>query len=122
MNLHVAARLRIRCSYRLDSAKRSRAARPPPRQRMAYALSMPRTKCTRDLEALMDLCNTHALGIVRYEPKSEAEETVRTHRNCLVDLARLTPRVPAPLLAKTAKGPAPELRPTEGEGWSVAMN
>ena len=82
---------------------------------------MERARCNRDLESLKDLCKTHALGIVRYVAQSDVEETVRVHRAFLVDLARLTPRVPAPLLAKAAKGHAPELTQPERENWANEM-
>ena len=70
---------------------------------------MKRAKCNHDLESLKDLCKEHAIGIIRYQAQSDVEETVRLNRAFLVDLAALTPRVPAPLLAKAAKDHSPEL-------------
>ncbi|CAK0901082.1 unnamed protein product, partial [Prorocentrum cordatum] len=80
----------------------------------------PRAKCTSDLPALADLRKTHALSIIRYQAQSDVEEPVRLNRAFLVDLAALTPRVPAPPLAKAAKDHSPELSKPERASWANA--
>ncbi|CAK0881078.1 unnamed protein product [Prorocentrum cordatum] len=89
---------------------------------MAAWRECPRAKRISDLQALTDLRKTHAPSIIRYQAQSEVEETVRLNMAFLVDLAALTPRAPAPLLAKAAKGHSPELSKPERASWANAKH
>ena len=88
---------------------------------MADHRHQPRTKCTRDLAELEDLCKTYARSIVRYRACSDIEETVKGNRAFLVELAALTPRVSAPMLAKAVKNHTPEFVDSERNSWANAM-
>ena len=88
---------------------------------MADHRHQPRTKCTSDVASLEDLCKTHARSIVRYRACSDIEETVKGNRAFLVELAALTPRVSAPMLAKAVKNHTPEFVDSERSSWANAM-
>ena len=81
----------------------------------------PRVKFTSDVAALEDLCKTHARSITRYKAHSDVEETVKENRAFLVELAALTPRVRAPILAKAVKDHAPEFLSSERHSWATDM-
>ena len=88
---------------------------------MADHRHQPRAKCTSDVAALEDLCKTHARSIIRYKAHSDVEETVKENRAFLVELATLTPRVRAPLLAQAVKAHAPEFVKQERNSWANDM-
>ena len=88
---------------------------------MAEHRHQPRAKCTSDVAALEDLCKTHARSITRYKAHSDVEETVKENRAFLVELAALTPRVRAPILAKAVKEHAPEFLQSERHSWATDM-
>ena len=88
---------------------------------MADHRHQPRTKCTSDLAALEDLCKTYARSIVRYRACSDVEETVKGNRAFLVELAALTPRERAPILARAVKDHAPEFLSSERDKWATDM-
>ena len=88
---------------------------------MADHRHQPRAKCTSDVASLEDLCKTHARSIIRYKAHSDVEETVKENRAFLVELAALTPRVRAPILARAVKDRTPEFLNSERQSWANDM-
>ena len=108
----------------LRSVRARRPRRPcrrPAAEDMSDHRKLPRQKSVKDAKLLDEVCRKHALSIVRFEPQTDVEETVRLNMEFLVALAGVTTRVPAPLLAKTVKKHVPEFGPAERTAWANAM-